>query len=295
MAGDVENLAHLIKRISDRYARGSDLTMLGIKRAVVQVLARFPVYRTYYNGDSFRPEDREFVRLTLAKAKDEDPDLVHEFRFIEELHTPEFVDGLPEDDRREWLNALMRFQQLTAPLMAKGVEDTAFYVYNRLLSLNEVGGFPEKFGIPVEVFHDFNLKRVQFHPHSMNSTSTHDTKRGEDVRARINVLSEIPGQWEKRLRVWSRMNGRFKTMIDGRLVPETNVEYGLYQTMLGAFPAHEGARGTFLERMKAYAIKAVREAKNSTSWLLPDAEYESAVISFIESVLRSDVENAFLR
>lgn len=295
MAGDVENLARLIKRISDRYMRGSDLTMLGIKRALVQALAHFPIYRTYFNGDSFRPDDREFVRWTLEKARDGDPDLVHEFRFIEELHDPEFVDGLPEEDRREWLNALMRFQQLTAPLMAKGVEDTAFYVYNRLLSLNEVGGYPEMFGIPVEVFHEFNMKRVQLHPHSMNPTSTHDTKRGEDVRARINVLSEVPGEWERKLRAWSRINGRSKTMVDGRLVPETNVEYGLYQTMLGAFPAQEAARGDFLERMKAYAIKAVREGKTSTSWLLPDAEYESAVISFIQSVLRSDVENAFLR
>ncbi len=295
MAGDVENLARLIKRVSDRYRRGSDLTMLGIKRALVQVLVLFPIYRTYFNGDSCRPEDREFVRWTLKRAKEEDPDLVHEFRFIEELHDPEFVDGLPESDRHEWLDALMRFQQLTAPLMAKGLEDTALYVYNRLLSLNEVGGYPDRFGVSVDVFHEFNQKRVQCHPHSMNSTSTHDTKRGEDVRARISVLSEVPGEWEKRLRAWSRINGRFKTMVDGRLVPEPNVEYGLYQNMLGAFPADEDKWEDFLERMKSYAVKAVREAKTSTSWILPNTEYESAVLAFLESILRPEGDNAFLR
>jgi (1->4)-alpha-D-glucan 1-alpha-D-glucosylmutase len=294
MAGDVENLAHIIKRISDRYMRGSDLTMLGIKRAVVQVLASFPIYRTYFNGDSFRPEDREFIRLTLEKAEEEDPDLVHEFHFIEELHDPEFVAGLPEEDKREWLNAMMRFQQLTAPLMAKGFEDTVLYVYNRLLSLNEVGGYPEKFGIPVDAFHEFNRRRFRSHPHSLASTSTHDGKRGEDVRARINVLSEMPREWEGRLRAWSKINRRFKTIVDGRLVPETNLEYGLYQMVLGAFPTSEEANGEFLDRMKAYAIKAVREAKTHTSWLLPNNEYESAVISFMESILRPGARNLFL-
>jgi len=315
MAGDVENLAHIIKKISDRYMRGSDLTMLGIRRAVVQVLARFPVYRTYFNGNSFRPEDRDFIRSTLERAGEEDPDLVHEFHFLDQLHDPEFVDGLPEEDRAEWLNAIMRFQQLTAPLMAKGFEDTALYVYNRLLSLNEVGGSPDRFGIHARVFHEFNQRRRASHPLSMSTTSTHDTKRGEDVRARINILSEIPGEWEKRLRVWSKINAGFKTVVDGKRVPDPNVEYALYQTMLGACPfgadalpsdlvnrrketmasPRADAYEDFVNRMKAYAVKAVREAKTHTSWLLPDPDYESAVTSFIEAVLRLDAENRFLR
>lgn len=295
MAGDLENLAHLIKKISARYRRGSDLTMFGIKRALVQVLAHFPVYRTYFNRDTYRPEDRQYIDSVLRKNLEDSPDLVQEFDFIRKLHDPEFIDSLTEEDREEWLNARMRFQQLTAPLMAKGFEDTAMYVFNRLLSLNEVGGFPGKFGIQAAAFHAFNLRRVQTFPHALSATSTHDSKRGEDVRARLNILSEIPKEWARRIRIWKQINRRHKTIVDGQLVPEANVEYGLYQTLLGAYPFGTFDLAEFRERMKSYAVKAVREAKTSTSWLLPDVDYEKAVVSFVESLLQPPEENIFLR
>jgi len=294
MAGDVENLARVIKKISARYRRGSDLTMLGIKRAVVEVLARFPVYRTYFNGDSARREDREYIRLTLKKAREESPELVQELHFIEKLHDPEFVDALPGEDRREWLDAMMHFQQLTAPLMAKGVEDTALYVYKRLLSLNEVGGDPGRFGIPADAFHKFNRKRMRLFPHAMTATATHDTKRGEDARARINVLSELPREWERRLRAWAKLDDRCKSMVEGKTIPEANEEFGLYQTLLGAFPVNGETDHDFIERIKAYAIKAARESKTATSWLLPNPVYESAITSFLGALLHPGVENPFL-
>lgn len=295
MAGDLENLARLIKKLSARYRRGSDLTMLGIKRALVQVLARFPVYRTYFNRDTCRPEDCGYIDSALKQSLEESPDLAQEFDFIGKLHNPGFVDNLPEEDKDEWLNARMRFQQLTAPLMAKGLEDTALYVYNRLLSLNEVGGFPGKFGIQTAAFHAFNLQRMQTFPHSLSATATHDSKRGEDVRARLNILSEMPKEWARRLKIWKKINRRHKTLVDGQLVPEANVEYGIYQTVLGSYPFGTFDLTEYCERMKSYAVKAVREAKTSTSWLLPDVDYEKAVVSFVESLLQPPEDNHFFK
>jgi len=294
MAGDVENLARLIKNISNRYRRGSDLTLLGMKRAIVQVLGCMSVYRTYISGDSFRPEDAAYMKEAVDLAREENPDLLHELSLIEDLHSPEFMEGLPETEREDWMRAAMRFQQCTAPLMAKGVEDTAFYVYNRLLSLNEVGGHPERFGVSLADFHEFNRKRLKSCPLTMNATSTHDSKRGEDVRARLNVLSEVPREWEKMLRAWSRINSPARRLLGERRVPSLNEEYALYQTLLGAFPFEAEEVEAFLERMKDYVIKAAREAKTHTSWLTPDKEYEDALISFLEAILTGEGSRRFL-
>ena len=170
----------------------------------------------------------------------------------------------------------MRFQQLSGPLMAKGFEDTTLYVYNRLLSLNDVGGEPDRFGVTVDEFHDFIQRRKEHWPHAMNTTATHDTKRGEDARARINVLSELPDEWEECLRTWSRINRAKKTKIKGEEAPDRNDEYFLYQTLIGAYPVGGAARWDFLERLSAYLVKAVREAKVHTEWLKPDQAYEEA-------------------
>jgi (1->4)-alpha-D-glucan 1-alpha-D-glucosylmutase len=188
----------------------------------------------------------------------------------------------------------MRFQQFTGPLMAKGFEDTTLYIYNRLLSLNEVGGFPETFGVSLEEFNNFTKSRNDLWPHSLNATSTHDTKRGEDVRARLNVLSELPEEWETHIRKWSRINSKKKRAMRGLRVPDKNDEYFLYQTLVGGYPFSESEQSLFKKRIQSYMIKAVREAKIHTAWLEPDKEYEEACIKFIEQILDTSKPNEFL-
>jgi len=179
--------------------------------------------------------------------------------------------------------------------MAKGFEDTVLYVYNRLLSLNEVGGSPDKFGISLVEFHDFNKNRASLWPHTLNATSTHDTKRGEDVRARINVLSEIPGEWNRHVQRWSKLNRAKKKKINNIPVPEGNDEYFLYQTIIGALPFDQREYPAFIERLKGYLVKSVREAKVHTAWLKPDTNYEDAFIEFVEEILTPSEQNQFLR
>ena len=179
--------------------------------------------------------------------------------------------------------------------MAKGVEDTTHYVYNRLLSLNEVGGRPDHFGCSLEEFHHFNAKKRDLWPDSLNATSTHDTKRGEDARARINVLSEMPDEWLKKLRTWIKMNRGKKKRLHGLAVPDRNDEYFLYQTLIGAWPFSDAEYPEFIARIKSYIVKAVREAKVHTAWLKPDTEYENAYVSFAEKILARSEANAFLK
>jgi len=180
MTGDVDNLAHLLKKISSRNRYGNDMTLYGLKKAIIEILANFPVYRTYVRPDYYSEADRRYMSGAIRKAREMNPELLYELSFIELFLLLEFRD-LSEDDRDEWIHFVMRFQQLTGPLMAKGFEDTTLYVYNRLLSLNDVGGSPDRFGFSVTEFHEFNLKRSRRQPYSMNATATHDTKRGEDV------------------------------------------------------------------------------------------------------------------
>jgi (1->4)-alpha-D-glucan 1-alpha-D-glucosylmutase len=181
--------------------------------------------------------------------------------------------------------------------MAKGVEDTAFYVYNRLVSLNEVGGSPDRFGLSLEAFHGQNLDRLKFWPHSLITTSTHDSKRSEDVRARINCLSEIPDKWRKCLTRWGRLNKTKKTAVEGQAVPDCNEECLIYQTLVGAWPLdrpEETEYDVFKRRIKDYILKALREAKVNTSWINPNADYEDSVTSFIDAILAIDADNKFL-
>lgn len=294
MGGEVDNLAHLMKRISSRDIHGSDITLYGLKRAIVEILAFFPVYRSYINNEYFSETDRFYISEAIKKAEKRTPGFSYELSFIKRFLMLEFRDNLEEAEREQCLNFIMRFQQLTGPIMAKGFEDTTLYVYNRLLSLNEVGGNPNRFSTSLSEFHDFIRKRADLWPHSMNATSTHDTKRGEDVRARINVLSEIPQEWENCLKNLSNVNRRKKKIVNGLTVPERNDEYFLYQTLIGAFPFQERDYPAFIERLKGYVIKAVREAKIHTAWLKPDFDYENTYISFIERILRPLEKNKFL-
>jgi (1->4)-alpha-D-glucan 1-alpha-D-glucosylmutase len=178
--------------------------------------------------------------------------------------------------------------------MAKGFEDTTLYCYNRLLSLNEVGGHPDSSGLSIDEYHRDNLARLEHWPHTLNATSTHDTKRSEDVRARINVLSEIPEEWEMRLNQWSDWNLSKKMKVKGLNIPEPNTEIFLYQTLIGAYPLYTEELTSFKERLKAYMLKAIREAKVYTSWLSPDSDYEAALTAFVDSILESSKKNYFL-
>jgi (1->4)-alpha-D-glucan 1-alpha-D-glucosylmutase len=222
------------------------------------------------------------------------PALLHELTFIRRFLLLDFPENLSDEERRNWIQFVMRFQQHTGPLMAKGFEDTMMYVYNRFLSLNEVGGAPDKFGCSLSEFHDFNRERNDSWPASLNATSTHDTKRGEDVRARINVLSEVPEEWNRSVKAWFKMNRFKKSRVAGIFVPDKNDEYFLYQTLVGALPFLDDEYPSFVERIKEYVIKAVREAKVHTAWLKPDTDYEDAYVSFVEKILTPSDDNTFL-
>ncbi|MFP3869644.1 MAG: malto-oligosyltrehalose synthase [Syntrophobacteria bacterium] len=295
MGGDVDNLAHLLKTISSRDRYGGDITLSGLKRALVEIMAQFPVYRTYISQDCSRGEDDAYVRLAVARAAQSNPGLSNELGFIQRFLLLEHAEHLLEEEKEQRLDFIMRFQQLTGPLMAKGFEDTLLYVYNRLVSLNEVGGSPNRFGVSLDGFHRFMEQRFTCWPCSLNATSTHDTKRGEDIRARINVLSELPTEWESNLKTWSRINRGKKQSSKGKKIPDRNDEYFLYQTLVGVFPFYESEYPELLERLKAYIIKAVREAKVHTAWLKPDSHYEESFVSFVEALVSDQDGNPFLQ
>lgn len=295
MASDVHNLALLLKKISSRDRHGSDITLNALRRALTEVLAAFPVYRTYISQVAISENDRKTILEAVDRARANFPSLLHGFTFVRRFLLLDFPDYVSEEEKRGWLHFAMRFQQLTGPVMAKGVEDTTLYGYNRLVSLNEVGGRPDHFGCSLEEFHAFSTKKRELWPDSINATATHDTKRGEDVRTRINVLSEMPDEWLKKLRTWLRINRGKKKRVQGSPVPDRNDEYFLYQTLIGAFPFSDADYPDFVQRIKAYIVKAVREAKVHTAWLRPDTEYEDAYVSFAEKILAPSQDNAFLK
>ena len=295
MAGDVANLAYRVRNISGRDRHGSDLTLYGLGRALTELLAGFPVYRTYTHQSIVSEEDKQIIRQAVERARSDNPGLLQELAFLERFLLLDFPGYLSDEQRAHWIQFTMRFQQYTGALMAKGFEDTMLYVYNRLLSLNEVGSNPGRFGCSLSQFHAFNVKRCKTWPHALSATATHDTKRGEDVRARMNVLSEIPTEWKKNVRSWSRLNKTKKKRVRGMLAPDANDEYFLYQTLIGAWPFRETEYPQFLERIKTYVVKAAREAKVHTAWLQPDMDYEDAYVSFVESILFPEESNAFLQ
>jgi (1->4)-alpha-D-glucan 1-alpha-D-glucosylmutase len=289
LTGDLDNLTYLLKTISTTTRDAIDLPWEGLMDAIIETSAWFPVYRTYVAGEEVEDRDRAFIKQAIEKAKARAPELTRAIDFLRTVLLKEYPDYLDEDQQGLWLTFEMRFQQFTSPLMAKGLEDTTFYLFNRLVSLNEVGGNPGRFGISLHEFHDFNRRRAIDWPHTINATATHDTKRGEDTRARINVLSEMPDMWESHLRQWSERNARYKQTVNGEPVPDHNNEYFLYQTLTGALPFEGTGSPEFIERIKSYMLKAAREAKTHTFWLDNNAEYEEALLAFTEAVLKDDV------
>jgi (1->4)-alpha-D-glucan 1-alpha-D-glucosylmutase len=282
-AGELNTLARLFHRIASAHPSSRDYTLELLREGLRQVIACFPVYRTYRENSAIDAEDTVILQQALenARQKGAQPDDAI-YHFIEQV----LIGGIPEEEELHLL-AVRRFQQLTSPVTAKGVEDTSFYRYLRLVSLNEVGNEPEQFGISPEVFHQRQQERQRNWPGNLIATATHDTKRGEDMRARINVLSEIPEIWEGYLLRWQEMNQGLR----GSVSP--NDEYLLYQTLLGSWPLELlkeqrlslFALHAYRDRIQAYMQKAVREAKLHSSWLKPEEAYEADVKQFIESLL----------
>jgi (1->4)-alpha-D-glucan 1-alpha-D-glucosylmutase len=298
LAGELTVLANLLSRIAQASRTTCDFTLNNLRDALLEIVACFPVYRSYITAGGVSVEDRRYIDWAVAQAKGKSRAAdVTIFDFVRDVMTTDIAEGRPPGYREMVISFAMKFQQFTAPVMAKGVEDTSFYIYNRLVSLNDVGGDPRTFGFTLAAFHGASQDRAASWPHTMVTTSTHDTKRSEDVRARINVLSEMPAIWKLSLTRWSRMNRNKKRELDGKPAPSRNDEYLLYQMLLGAWPlATPDPAGlkTFSGRIERYMLKVVREAKVHSSWINPNAEYEKALADFVRALLGSLERNPFL-
>ena len=300
MSSELHVLARQLDRISEQHCYSRDFTLNGLQYALGEVIACFPIYRTYTRPgqDRVNEEDRRHIQHAIRSAKRRHPAISPSiFDFIQSLLLLEDPAGLSDEMITERRNFVLRFQQLTGPVTAKGLEDTAFFRYFPLASLNEVGGGPTQFGLSLEEFHRSHQRRMQDRPLGLNATSTHDTKRSEDVRARLNVLSEIPAKWYRALLRWRKLNLDSKIQIEGADAPDANDEYLIYQTLVGAWPLEPLTPETidpFIRRIEEYTIKAVREAKVHSSWINPNEEYERGVRHFIRSLLEWSPENRFL-
>jgi (1->4)-alpha-D-glucan 1-alpha-D-glucosylmutase len=303
MASELTVLTHMLDRIAESSRKSRDFTRESLHDVIVQVVACFPVYRTYVDEHGWTPEDRAVLERAIVRARRRNPAMEASlFDFFREVMLPRDVEPVPlpndrrggyppvsQEDVQARLRFAMKLQQYTGPVQAKGLEDTAFYRYNALLSINEVGGDPSRFGRSVAEFHEACTRRRRAWPYEMLATATHDTKLGEDVRARLNAISELPGEWGRDVSRWMRTNKGLRTPLENDPAPDRNDEYRFYQALVGTWPA-EGAPSAEgltadVERLKGYMLKAVREAKVHTSWLTPNQQYEDALGSFVERAL----------
>ncbi|HET6247679.1 MAG TPA: malto-oligosyltrehalose synthase [Tepidisphaeraceae bacterium] len=298
-AGALDTLAGELERIAKAERNWRDFTLNEIRAGLGELIAVFPVYRSYITTGSVSDHDIEIVEAAVAAVIENNPAReASVFEFIGDVLLAD--DPAPKDKARldEYRKFAGKFQQLTAPVTAKGIEDTAFYIYNRLVSLNEVGGDPGRFGIAPGALHAWLGNRQENWPLGLSPLSTHDTKRSEDIRARLNVLSEIPDEWWQRVARWSRLNEPHQRSLNGAPAPDRNDEYLLYQTLLGAWPlegASDDVPGEFVTRIQNYMRKALREAKVHSTWTDPNADYETAVTEFIAAILRADRSAIFLQ
>lgn len=296
--GEVNALGHHLGHLAAQDRRARDVPLSELMHALVEVTACLPVYRTYIRDFDIPARDRFYLERTLALARRRTTEVQvssDAFAFLRRVLLLDLPRGSAHQ-RQEWLRFLLRWQQFTGPVMAKGLEDTAFYAHHSLISRNEVGSDPLRLDPPLDLdgFHDFLQGRLQRWPHSLNATSTHDTKRAEDVRARLNVLSELPREWEQRLRRWSQWNLHKKRLVEGSAVPTPGEEVLLYQTLLGAWPLEPADAPSFLDRVKGFLVKAVREAKTYSGWIRPNEPHESACLHFLEAILDPSPRNLFL-
>jgi (1->4)-alpha-D-glucan 1-alpha-D-glucosylmutase len=298
MASELNVLAHDVNRISESHRRYRDFTLDSLQDGLREVVACFPVYRSYFSPDGYDSFDERAVDAAISEALRRNPALEPSmFAFIRQMLLPAREEGISESDYHKRVRFAMKFQQYTGPVQAKGVEDTAFYRYGPLLSLNEVGGEPFRFGRRLTDFHEVNRRRKELWPLSMLSTSTHDTKRGEDARCRISVLSEIPEEFRSALGRWTRANAGLKSRVYGDPAPDRADEYLYYQALLGSWPPEvtDEPPPQFIERMQEYTRKAIKEEKVHTSWVHPTPEYDDAVRDFVGRTLRGPRGKRFLR
>jgi (1->4)-alpha-D-glucan 1-alpha-D-glucosylmutase len=294
LASETYVLTNLLSQLGSADRRARDFTDSILESAIRETIACFPVYRTYIDDrGQYTDRDRAVIHHAISRAKYRNPDLdASAFDFLERSLLPPGESG--DQINKKELYFALKFQQLTGPVMAKGVEDTAFYVYNRFISSNEVGSSMQSFGISTETFHAGNEERLKNSPDAMLATSTHDTKRSEDVRNRLNVISEMKLVWPAFVRRVQRLNARFKqTLEDGRVAPDPNEEYLIYQTIAGAWPWKMDTpedRRQFIERLQSYMTKALSEAKVNLSWVSPSQQYVDAVHKFIAGILTPDVD-----
>lgn len=301
MSSELNVLSRYLDRISEQHRSSRDFTLESLKSALRDVIACFPVYRSYVqpNKGKIHDDDRRYILSAVTQAKRRNPTYnASLFDFIQNILLLNHFQGISEDQKKEREEFVMRFQQLTGPVMAKGIEDTAFYRFFPLLSIAEVGSNLHTFGISIESFHKKNSERREIWPHTMLTTSTHDTKRSEDVRARINVLSELPHEWEKALLEWTQINQKHKIVYEDECIPDNNEEYLLYSTLIGTwplYPMNPSEHLHYVQRIQAYMEKAIKEAKFHTSWINPNSFYDEGMKSFIQKILDSnDKENLFL-
>jgi (1->4)-alpha-D-glucan 1-alpha-D-glucosylmutase len=300
LASELSVLANRLSRIALSKRKTCDFTLNNLRDALTEVVASFPVYRTYVTPSGISENDAQYIRKAVALAKQRSPAAdTSVLDFVASILLTSIAEGQDPTYRNAVTTFAMKFQQFTSPVMAKGLEDTAFYRYNRLVSLNEVGSDPDRFGTTVREFHAANQQRLRDWPHTMLAGSTHDSKRAEDVRARINVLSEIAPMWGLKVREWRRLNRVHKSAVNAAAAPSPNDEYLLYQTLVGAWPAEpvtdQKGQEEFLARIENYMLKAIREAKQNTSWINQNTEYEGAVTSFVRALLNPGEDNRFLK
>ncbi|MEZ5353557.1 MAG: malto-oligosyltrehalose synthase [Bryobacteraceae bacterium] len=284
MASELNVLAHELNRISEADWRCRDFTLDSLQEALREVAACFPVYRTYVNQDGWTPYDQKAIETAIARALRRNPAMEPSiFDFLSRMFLPVRKQWPSEASYRRAMSFAMKFQQYTGPVQAKGVEDTAFYRYGPLLSQNEVGGEPWRFGSTVAEFHESNQRRAQNWPLTMLASTTHDTKRGEDARARLNVLSEVPDEFRLWLSQAARSTAGLKTILDGMAMPDRADEYLYYQTLLASWPmgSPEDPGDEFVERMREYMRKATKEKKVHTSWIHASDAYDVAVSDFV--------------
>jgi (1->4)-alpha-D-glucan 1-alpha-D-glucosylmutase len=298
---EVMVLTTALNRIAEQDRRYRDFTINNLRAVLEEVMACFPIYRTYTTCETEGVEDRDrrYITEAVVTARRRNPGLDPSlFDFLQDvllLHISEEPGAVARFNRRCYF--AMKFQQLSGPVMAKGLEDTAFYRQNRLVSLNEVGGDPSRFGISIEEFHRQNRQRLRRWPHAMINSSTHDTKRGEDVRARISALSHNPAAWRAAINRWSRLNRKLKRTIEGALAPHRADEYVIYQTLVGTWPlegVRNADRAAYAERLQEYVIKVVREAGRFSNWTNPNEEYEEALRAFIGGLFNIRRSGRFL-
>jgi (1->4)-alpha-D-glucan 1-alpha-D-glucosylmutase len=288
-------LTRLLTRIANGHYSTRDYSADSLRQVLELYVMHFPVYRTYITTAGPTAHDRTLVEETIARARAEwfaaDDGI---FDFLRDVVTLDLLKpGRPPHGSPRVRRFALKLQQFTGPLMAKSLEDTAFYRYHRLLALNEVGGDPSAKALPIPDFHAMMQTRVREWPHGMTATATHDTKRGEDARARLAALTEIPDEWTSTVSQWKLLNAPHVIQNGARRAPTATREYMLYQTLLGAWPV-QGPDASFVERIQAYALKAAREAKQETSWLNPQTAYEDGVKTFIARVLDDAVSGEFL-